>query len=295
MPQPFQCRWVVCGDAPQRRASVHLQTFGAGIQLLLPNAAAYGAVPVTERRLGALGSAAGAGEHFRRDRDPVELCPQGGSLLAQGVVACDRRNPGITCLAVQSAACNELIHANSLLSSVILSNFKSHFNHHSAPDRLVTTVARIPTAQPNRHRPDKDKSKAARDDAFGFLPDILFIHHVPALLYGSAQHGVLLSLIWAYYSTSSRASGDERRWIDAVREGVSWSRKLSEKICANENHLALKIWYTMLHRKRQGFLTMQKTRKRHVQLPFAAGAAVGGLWPSVSDSCTPPPAFSRVR
>ena len=54
-------------------------------------------------------AAAGTVYHFRRDRYPVELCPQGGGFLPQGVAVCNRCDSGITFFAVQSAAANHLV------------------------------------------------------------------------------------------------------------------------------------------------------------------------------------------
>lgn len=64
---------------------------------------------VAERRLRALDATAGAVDHLRGDRHPVELCPQGGSFFAQGVVVCYRCDSGIAFFAVQPAAADQLI------------------------------------------------------------------------------------------------------------------------------------------------------------------------------------------
>ena len=69
----------------------------------------YGAKLVTEGRFCALYAAAGAVDHFRRDRDPVELCPQGGSFFAQGIIVRERCDSGITFFAIQSAAAGQLV------------------------------------------------------------------------------------------------------------------------------------------------------------------------------------------
>ena len=54
-------------------------------------------------------AAAGAVDHFRCDRYPVELCPQGGSFFTQGVIVRERCDSGIAFFAVQSAATDQLI------------------------------------------------------------------------------------------------------------------------------------------------------------------------------------------
>lgn len=69
----------------------------------------YGAELVAEGRFCALYAAASAAYHFRCDRYPVELCPQGGSFFAQGVVVCYRCDSGIAFFAVQPAAADQLI------------------------------------------------------------------------------------------------------------------------------------------------------------------------------------------
>lgn len=69
----------------------------------------YGAELVAKRRFCALHAAAGAADHVRRDRYGVELRPQGGGFFTQGIVICDRCDPGVTGFAVQHAACNELL------------------------------------------------------------------------------------------------------------------------------------------------------------------------------------------
>ena len=69
----------------------------------------YGAELVTERRFCSVYAAAGAVDHFRRDRHAVELCPQGGSFFTQGVVVCERCDSGIAFFAVQSAAADQLV------------------------------------------------------------------------------------------------------------------------------------------------------------------------------------------
>ena len=96
-------------QSAQRRTFVHLSAVRAGIQSLFPDAVMYGAELVAERRFCALHSAAGAVDHFRRDRDPVELCPQFSGYLAQGVVVCKRCDSGIAGFAVQSAAADQLV------------------------------------------------------------------------------------------------------------------------------------------------------------------------------------------
>ena len=50
--------------------------------------------------------------HFRAYRYPVELCPQGGSFLAQGVVVRDSRDPGVALFAVQPAAADQFMMAH---------------------------------------------------------------------------------------------------------------------------------------------------------------------------------------
>ena len=107
--QVFQNKRAVCGDAPQRRASVHLRTVCTGIKVLFPNAVMYGTKLVAEGRFGAFNSAAGAVNHFWCDHHPVELCPQGGGFLAQDVVVCKRCDAGVTGFAVQSAAADQYV------------------------------------------------------------------------------------------------------------------------------------------------------------------------------------------
>ena len=101
----------------------------------------YGAKLVTERRFCALYAAAGTVDHFRRDRDPVELSPQGGSFFAQGIIVRERCDSGITFFAVQSAAANQLIcvfhsslHKISIHFSVLIST--ALHGEPSAPDRF---------------------------------------------------------------------------------------------------------------------------------------------------------------
>ena len=69
----------------------------------------YGAELVAEGRFCALYAAASAVYHFRYDRYPVELCPQGGSFFAQGVVVCYRCDSGVAGFTVQPAVADQLI------------------------------------------------------------------------------------------------------------------------------------------------------------------------------------------
>lgn len=69
----------------------------------------YGAELVAEWRFYALYVAAGAVDHFRRDHDPVELCPQFSGFFAQNVVICKRCDSGIAGFAVQPAAADQLV------------------------------------------------------------------------------------------------------------------------------------------------------------------------------------------
>lgn len=69
----------------------------------------YGAELVAEGRFRALYAAAGAVGHVRRDGHTVEPCPQRGGLFPQGVVVCDRCDPGVTPFTVQSAAADQLV------------------------------------------------------------------------------------------------------------------------------------------------------------------------------------------
>ena len=69
----------------------------------------YGAELVAEGRFCAFHSAADAVDHLRRDRNPVELCPQFSGFLTQGVVVCKRCDSGIAGFAVQSAAADQLV------------------------------------------------------------------------------------------------------------------------------------------------------------------------------------------
>ena len=85
--------------------------------------------------------AAGAVYHFRRDRYPIELCPQGGSFFTQGVVVCNRCDSGITFFAIQSAAADQLVrvfhtslHKISIHLSVAIST--ALHGEPSAPDRF---------------------------------------------------------------------------------------------------------------------------------------------------------------
>lgn len=55
-------------------------------------------------------AAAGAVNHFRRDRYPVELCPQGSGFFTQGIVVCNRCDSGIAFFAIQPAAADQLVH-----------------------------------------------------------------------------------------------------------------------------------------------------------------------------------------
>lgn len=64
---------------------------------------------VAKWRFCAFHSAAGAVDHLRRDRYPVEFCPQFSGFLAQSVVVCKRRDSGIAGFAVQSAAADQLV------------------------------------------------------------------------------------------------------------------------------------------------------------------------------------------
>ena len=107
--QIFQNERAVCDDAPKRRASVHLCTVGTGIQTFFTDAVVYGAEPVAERRFCTLHTAAGAIDHFRCDRYPIELCPQGGGFFAQSVVICNRCDSGVAGSAVQSTTSDQLI------------------------------------------------------------------------------------------------------------------------------------------------------------------------------------------
>ena len=84
----------------------------------------YGAELVAEGRFCALYVAAGAVNHFRRDRYPVKLCPQGGGFLAQSVVVCNRCDAGVAGFAVQSTAADPLIfvfHSSLRLIVILLS------------------------------------------------------------------------------------------------------------------------------------------------------------------------------
>lgn len=107
--QIFQNKWTVCSNLPQRRAFLHLRAIRAGIQSLFPDAVMYGTELVAEWRFCALHSAAGAVDHFRRDRHPVELRPQFSGFLAQGVVVCKCCDSGVAGFSVQSAAADQLI------------------------------------------------------------------------------------------------------------------------------------------------------------------------------------------
>ena len=75
----------------------------------------YGAEFVTEERFCARYTAAGAVDHFRCDRYPVEPCPQNGSFFTQGVIVRERCDSGIAGFAVQSAATDKIIHVLSSL------------------------------------------------------------------------------------------------------------------------------------------------------------------------------------
>lgn len=111
--QIFQYERVVYGDAPEHWAAVHLCAVGAGVQSALPDAVMYRAELVAERRFFALYAAGGAVYHFRGDRYPVELCPQSGGFLTQGVVVRDGRDPGVALFAVQPAAADQLVRIYS--------------------------------------------------------------------------------------------------------------------------------------------------------------------------------------
>lgn len=107
--QIFQNERAVCSDAPQRRASFHLRAVRAGIQSFFPDAVMYGAELVAERCFGVLYATARAVDHLRCDRYAVELRPQRGGFLAQGIVVRDRCDSGIAGFAVQSAAADQLV------------------------------------------------------------------------------------------------------------------------------------------------------------------------------------------
>ena len=109
--QVFQHKRAVYGNVPQRRTSIHLSAVGAGIKALFPHAMMDRTALVAERRLGSVYAAAGAVDHLQGDRHPVELCPQGGSLLPQGVIVRERCDSGIAFFAVQSAAADQLVFA----------------------------------------------------------------------------------------------------------------------------------------------------------------------------------------
>ena len=111
--QIFQNKQAVYGDAPERRAAVHLPAVGAGVESLFPDAVMHRAELIAEGRFCALYAAAGAVYHFRAYRYPVELRPQGSGLLTQGVVVRDSRNPGVALFAVQPAAADQFIHFTS--------------------------------------------------------------------------------------------------------------------------------------------------------------------------------------
>ena len=98
--QIFQNERAVCSDAPQRRA---------GIQSFFPDAVMHRAELVAERCFGALYATARAVDHLRCDRYAVELRPQRGGFLAQGIVVRDRCDSGIAGFAVQSAAADQLV------------------------------------------------------------------------------------------------------------------------------------------------------------------------------------------
>ena len=108
-PQVVQHERAVRGDAPQRRAVVHLPAVRAGIKALFPHAMMDRTELVAERRLRALGAAAGAVDHLRGDRHPVELRPQRGGLLPQGGIVRERCDSGIAFFAVQPAAADQLV------------------------------------------------------------------------------------------------------------------------------------------------------------------------------------------
>ena len=66
-------------------------------------------IAVAARHAATETAAAGAVYHFRRDRYPIERCPQDGGFFTQGVVVRERCDSGITFFAVQSAAADQLI------------------------------------------------------------------------------------------------------------------------------------------------------------------------------------------
>ena len=86
-------------------------------------------------------AAAGAVDHFRQNRYPVERCPQGGGFFTQGVVVRERCDSGLAFFAVQSAAADQLVcvfhsslHKSSIYPSVVIST--ALHGEPSAPDRF---------------------------------------------------------------------------------------------------------------------------------------------------------------
>ena len=63
----------------------------------------YGAKFVAERRFCTFDSAPCAVNHFGSNSNPVELCPQHGSLFAQRVIVRNRCYPRVALFAIQSA------------------------------------------------------------------------------------------------------------------------------------------------------------------------------------------------
>ena len=117
MLEVFQCQRIVDGDAPQSLALLHLLTVRTGIQAFLPNAVTDDTEAVTKRRFYAVDPTAGAVNHLRGNRYPVEFCPQCGGFLTQSVVVCERCNSGVAGFTVQPTAGDELIQTDFLLEN----------------------------------------------------------------------------------------------------------------------------------------------------------------------------------
>lgn len=120
---------------------------------MFPNTIMYGTELVTERCFDPLHAASGTVDHFRRDRYPIELCPQSGGLLTQGIVVCNCCDPCITLFAIKSATANQLICVfhNFLLDDIIIYSFISRQiehttrSHRSPVFRSILLFRRIPS------------------------------------------------------------------------------------------------------------------------------------------------------
>ena len=107
--QVFQNERTVCRNAHKRRTAVYIPAVCACVKTLFTDAVTYGAKLVAERRFCAFEPTARAINRFRRNRHPVEFCPQRGGLLTQSVIVRNRRNPRVTFFAVQTATAYKLI------------------------------------------------------------------------------------------------------------------------------------------------------------------------------------------